>query len=51
MKNQKHAVLMSPSEQFEVLQTTQGLALFFPSGPMAFFIAPAKRPAAPTAGR
>jgi hypothetical protein len=32
MKNQKHAVLMAPDKQFEVLQTQEGNALFFSIG-------------------
>ncbi|MDN3550023.1 hypothetical protein [Mucilaginibacter aquaedulcis] len=32
MKNQKHAVVMAPGKQFEVLQTQQGNALFFSIG-------------------
>ena len=32
MKNQKHAVVMAPASQFEVLQTQQGHSLFFSIG-------------------
>lgn len=32
MKNQKHAVVMSPTNQFEVLQTQSGNSLFFSIG-------------------
>ena len=32
MKNQKHAVLMAPDKQFEVLQSQEGSALFFSIG-------------------
>ncbi len=32
MKNQKHAVIMAPDKQFEVLQTQEGHALFFSIG-------------------
>ena len=32
MKNQKHAVIMAPDKQFEVLQTQQGNSLFFSIG-------------------
>jgi hypothetical protein len=32
MKNQKHAVIMAPDKQFEVLQTAEGHALFFSIG-------------------
>jgi len=32
MKNQKHAVIMAPDKQFEVLQTQEGHSLFFSIG-------------------
>ncbi|MFT3704314.1 MAG: hypothetical protein QM802_18240 [Agriterribacter sp.] len=37
MKNQKHAVLMAPDKQFEVLQTQEGNALFFSIGTDGIF--------------
>jgi hypothetical protein len=37
MKNQKHAIIMAPDEQFEVLQTQGGNALFFSIGTDGIF--------------
>lgn len=37
MKNQKHAVLMAPGKQFEVLQSQEGNALFFSIGTDGIF--------------
>ena len=45
MKNQKHAVLMAPDKQFEVLQSQEGNALFFSIGTDGVFYLTRETPA------
>jgi hypothetical protein len=48
MKNQKHAVVMSPTNQFEVLQTQSGNSLFFSIGTDGIFYLTQESPSGAT---